>query len=501
MILRVLRRIGLFAFIGVTLAGLLGIAILFWGGEKVGYLEAKYDLWCGRYEIHGYGLILGEPANAAILNAHGIKYRHVAGCVVNDFIIDSVAEYNSVMSKAIKEDLGVDVDKGWSKKMKRVKSEHSYYRELEEEEYKGTDNGTEGPSTILCTPVPEDGENILYEIGPYFRTIKENIDADEAIETVGIRALKYREYDEDYMTFSLLLDIFKSGHKILRQELDRTFYYKEEFVLLRDLDADGESELVTRVSFGPKCAGERAFRIYKFRGASFDLVLDVFGISLDNPTIKDALTSLPGSRKKVLKLYQENRISDYALGEDPEELIKSDPWLIDPDHKGDPKMLYLLIPPYEFEVNRDDPYLLFLAISSAKNGFLDFAFHSVEMEFFNTSVDLLGFVATRDQRTHLLLNFVYPGNGGDNSLLRVFNIALARIEKIGEFSGFYEHAIAERLRDIDGDGDTEIIYVKDIYWPPGKAHCDIILKYGVGRYLNGKYVKTNVEFLMPQENN
>ncbi|HOP47989.1 MAG TPA: hypothetical protein PK874_10025 [Desulfobacteraceae bacterium] len=475
--------------------------VFFFGAKRVGVLQAKYDLWRGQYEIHGYGLILGVPPEVEILNAHGIEYRHVAGCVVNDFIIDSVAEYNSVMSKAIKEDLGVDVDKGWVKKMKRVKSEQSYYKELEEEEYKETDNVTEGPSTILCTPVPEHGKKILYEIGPYFRTFKVNIDGDKALETVGIRALKYRQYDDLDPTFSLVIDIFKSGHRILRQELDRTCYYKEDFVLLRDLDADGKSELVTRVSFGPKCAGECAFRIYKFRGASFDLVLDVFGISLDNPTIKDALTSLPGSRKEVLKLYQENRISDYPLGEDPEELIKSDPWLIDPDHKGDPKMLYLLIPTYDIEVSKDDPYLLFLAISSAKNGFLDFAFHSVEMEFFNTSVDLLGFVATRDQRTHLLLNFVYPGNGGDNSLLRVFNIALARIEKIGEFSGFYEHAIAERLRDIDGDGDTEIIFVKDIYWPPGKAHFDTILKYGVGRYLNGKYVNTNVEFLMPQENN
>ena len=33
--------------------------------------------------------------------------------MVNDFILDSVASYNSVMKVAIKDDLGFDVDKLW----------------------------------------------------------------------------------------------------------------------------------------------------------------------------------------------------------------------------------------------------------------------------------------------------------------------------------------------------------------------------------------------------
>ena len=87
--------------------------IFLFGAKRVGVLEAKYDLWRGRHEIHGYGLIWGVPWKVAILNAYGIKYRHVAGCVVNDFIIDSVANYNLLMKAAIKKDLGYDIDKSW----------------------------------------------------------------------------------------------------------------------------------------------------------------------------------------------------------------------------------------------------------------------------------------------------------------------------------------------------------------------------------------------------
>jgi hypothetical protein len=108
--------------IGKTLRFLFWIAIIlsiiitlifFFGAKHVGVLEAKYDLWRGRYELHGYGLIYGVPSNVEILNVHGIKYRHVAGCVVNDFIIDSVANYNLVMKTAIKKDLDYDIDNSW----------------------------------------------------------------------------------------------------------------------------------------------------------------------------------------------------------------------------------------------------------------------------------------------------------------------------------------------------------------------------------------------------
>ena len=85
--------------------------IFFFGAKPAGILEAKIDLWRGRYEIHGYGLIFHAPYEFDALNHYGIEYRHVAGCVVNDFIIESVAAYNATMKNAIKKDLNVDVDR------------------------------------------------------------------------------------------------------------------------------------------------------------------------------------------------------------------------------------------------------------------------------------------------------------------------------------------------------------------------------------------------------
>jgi len=99
-------------WISIVLSVILTL-IFFFGARQVGVLEAKYDLWRGRYEIHGYGLLWGVPPQIEILKPYGIKYRHVAGCAVNYFIMDSVASYNSVMKVEIKDDLGFDVDKLW----------------------------------------------------------------------------------------------------------------------------------------------------------------------------------------------------------------------------------------------------------------------------------------------------------------------------------------------------------------------------------------------------
>ena len=90
--------------------GMVSVLVFFFGARHLGRLEAGYDLWRGRYEIHGYGLYMGEPYEIEILKPYGVEYRHVAGCLVNGFIMDSVATYNLTMLKAIKEDLGIDID-------------------------------------------------------------------------------------------------------------------------------------------------------------------------------------------------------------------------------------------------------------------------------------------------------------------------------------------------------------------------------------------------------
>ena len=62
-----------------------------------------------------------------------------------------------------------------------------------------------------------------------------------------------------------------------------------------------------------------------------------------------------------------------------------------------------------------------------------------------------------------------------------------RLKPVGEFSGFYHHVIPERLIDFDQDGTTEIVYVAQSVWPPGGAHADTILIYGIAEYRKGKY--------------
>jgi hypothetical protein len=113
MVIRSIIKVFRYLFwISIILSVIL-VLIFFFGAKQVGVLEAKYDLWRGRYEIHGYGLTYGVSSNVENLNAHGIKYRHVAGCVVNDFIIVSVGNYNLMMKAAIKKDLDYDIDERW----------------------------------------------------------------------------------------------------------------------------------------------------------------------------------------------------------------------------------------------------------------------------------------------------------------------------------------------------------------------------------------------------
>ena len=113
MVIRSIIKVFRYLFWISIIFSVIFILIFFFGAKQVGVLEAKYDLWRERYEIHGYGLIIGVPSEVDILNAYGIEYRHVAGCVVNDFIIDSVANYNLVMKAAIKKDMEYDIDNRW----------------------------------------------------------------------------------------------------------------------------------------------------------------------------------------------------------------------------------------------------------------------------------------------------------------------------------------------------------------------------------------------------
>lgn len=114
MIVRIIKKIFIYFFWASIVLSIFLTIILFFGAKPVGVLEARWDLWRGRYELHGYGLFLGEPYGFKELKQYGIEYRLVAGCVVNGFIIDNVAAYNATMISAIRKDLQIDIDQNLS---------------------------------------------------------------------------------------------------------------------------------------------------------------------------------------------------------------------------------------------------------------------------------------------------------------------------------------------------------------------------------------------------
>ena len=89
------------------------VMVVFFGAEKFGRLTAYYDLKMGHYEIRTYGLHLPLVfiSQAKNLEEHGIAYQRIAGCLVDGFVVKFASGYNGVMKKAIKRDMGIDVDK------------------------------------------------------------------------------------------------------------------------------------------------------------------------------------------------------------------------------------------------------------------------------------------------------------------------------------------------------------------------------------------------------
>ncbi|BBO87873.1 hypothetical protein DSCOOX_10530 [Desulfosarcina ovata subsp. ovata] len=158
MLLRIIKTI-FRCLIWMTIAfSIIFPLIFFFGAKPFGILEAKYDLFRGRYEIHGYGLIHGEPQYAPILKKYGVRYRHVAGCVITDFIIDSVASYNFAMKDAIERNLGLNLDEIWMS-LYGTKCHWPTSEELHTaEEFGKTSskkpvNGSQEFQTIMQTPI------------------------------------------------------------------------------------------------------------------------------------------------------------------------------------------------------------------------------------------------------------------------------------------------------------------------------------------------------------
>jgi len=223
--------------------------------------------------------------------------------------------------------------------------------------------------------------------------------------------------------------------------------------------------------------------------------LNLFNIDPDNPSLKNVLPKLSNLEEIILKEYRERTKVENPCGI-YEGCVRSDPWVVDLNHDGQPEIVFLVRSPEGTNSDKDKHYNLFIAKFTKAGKLMSYKYHVIDYECyaFACGVDILGFIKNNDKRTHLLINYVYTCNSPTVPELNIFDIQPNHIKNIGKLGGFYEHAIAERLQDIDGDGNTEIIYVDDAYWPPGKSHAYIIPIYGIAEYRDGRYVEANEKF-------
>ena len=136
---------------------------------------------------------------------------------------------------------------------------------------------------LMHTLKPKYSQGDYYSMGDCSLTVSVDVDGDKKKEKVCLRYLQYKEYDHVFTYVYLVLDIFKDNNQILRQELDRGFFFEERFVSFKDIDLDEKVELMTKVRFSPDCAGRSSYRIYTFNDDRFELTLNSFNIGQTIP--------------------------------------------------------------------------------------------------------------------------------------------------------------------------------------------------------------------------
>jgi len=379
------------------------------------------------------------------------------------------------------------------KREKAGKGELEFYEVLGRIPQKKSREVPEGFEIILQTLKPEDDQSIYYKIGACVENVSADLDADRIAEKICFRYLQYKEYDDKYTYISVIVDISKEDKQILRQELNREFFFEEHFVELKDVTGDGKPELITRVRFSPDCSGCNGHRIYTFLEGRFERFVNLFNLKLDHMALAKLLQNIPDFEEMIQKTYLKKSKSDFPCGY-YESCVSSIPWIVDLDDDNQPEVILLVNPPADTDSNTDKNHHLFFAEFSRTGELAGYNLHRIDLECCEAWVDVLGFLRTQDKHTHLLINLAYVSTNSANPVLNIFDAQPTDFYKIGEFAGFYEHVIAERLQDLNQDGNTEIIYVGESYWPPGAAHADIVPFFDIAEYRNGRYVEANDKF-------
>ena len=370
-----------------------------------------------------------------------------------------------------------------------------------EERETGTDETDTGFRQEPIGPLSEAGMDSYAgrdserHISECVREVAADVDGDGEREHLCFRTAWVKTRDCRIPFHTLIVDLFKGGTWVLRQELVLGVLWEEQFFLVKDLDGDGEAELVTRLQMSPGCSGCVFHRVYAYDGRAFVEWLNLFGVSPHSPQVARVLRNYSSiqeyieSRCKTLTSGKTRR----GHGDEQVGCAMGAAWLLDSNGDGRVEIIQLLHPTPGDDSLESRFYRLFVMELEAGRTKGPHRFYPLEMGGDQGSISLLGFLKTRDARIHALFNFAYLGTGTGYPILKIFEVKGVEVKRIAELYGFYEHVVPERLWDVNQDGNTEIIHVGSSYWPPDKSHSEIILGYEIMEYKNEKYMAASPE--------
>jgi hypothetical protein len=217
--------------------------------------------------------------------------------------------------------------------------------------------------------------------------------------------------------------------------------------------------------------------------------LNLFGVSPHSPQVANVYINYYDILSYIEDRYkiETSRKNPRRYLEEPAVRSEGVPWLIDSDSDGRVEIVQLLEEPTADDFLKPRLYRLFVMELEPKKNRGPYRFYPLEKWREQGHASLLGFLKTRTGLVHALVNFAIAGTSTAYPILNVFEMRGVHMKRVAELCGFYEHVIPDRLWDVNQDGNTEIIHVGAVYWPPGKSHAEVILDYEIMEYKNGKY--------------
>jgi hypothetical protein len=305
-------------------------------------------------------------------------------------------------------------------------------------------------------------EGVEQEIGDCVHTLKTDVDGDGRRERVCVRIVSYTNKNGQALYESLVLDIFKYEDWLLRQELDRGFFRAERFHLLRDLDMDGRSELVTCLSAGSEGSSSEACRIYKFDGYAFVEAMHVFGLPPQDASVVFHLRHLPEIQADIGARYSEETGAEDLCGDpgDEADCFAGSPWLLDSNGDGRLELVQLLEPPDSVNASKSGPFRLFVKEFRRRGTEGRSRFHSIGAASGDSKAGTILFQRSNDGRLLLLASFANPGALSASSSMAAYEIAGTSMKKAAGFSGLPLPEPFQRLRLASREDPIETRYVK-----------------------------------------